>query len=188
MTAPINSQLVLDHGYIACLSTSNDGQALSNIQTTYLSGSVNLKLLDIANATFLIKMPLFVQLNLSQYDLKIIPTNRLTEIEAYIPNIAEIKCTSPTEGQQIQEYLKQTSDALLLNNKGLTMDGCDPFIAQTQMPISVYNEAIVYGSLNAWLQFLKQDKLPAPVEAYRYQIEQIMLVDWKNLAKLKALV
>ena len=82
--APMNSQPVLDHGYVACLSTSNDGQALSNIQKTFLGDSINLKLLHIANATFVVKMPLFVQINISQHDLRIIPTNRMTEIEAYI--------------------------------------------------------------------------------------------------------
>jgi len=185
---PMNSQPVLDHGYVACLSTSNDGQALSNIQKTFLGDSINQKLLRIANATFVIKMPLFVQINVSQYDLEIIPTNRLKEIEAYIPDVTDIKCPNTQDSQRIKEYLEQTTEAIILNGKAFPMEGCNEFVAQSQMPISVYNEVIVHGSLYEWLKFLKQKKLPKPVEAYRYQIEQILKADWKNLDKLKTMV
>lgn len=141
-----------------------------------------------ANATFIIKMPLFVQINISQHDLRIIPTNRLTKIEAYTPDVAEIKCPQVQDSQRIRDYLEQTTEAVILNSKALPMDGCDEFIAQTQMPISIYNEIIVHGSLYQWLTFLKQTKLPDAVEAYRATIESIMKADWKNIDQLKSMV
>jgi hypothetical protein len=181
----LNNHPVLDKGNVALLSSSNGGRALSDIQSMFLDNSVDLELLRIANATFVIKMPLFVQLHMSKYNLVLIQSHRLKKIETYVPNVAEIGGNSVKDAAEIHDYMKQTADAMTLNTKGLTMAGCDEFIAQTQTPISVYNELIVHGSLHEWLKFIKQKNLPKSIESFRYTIEEILKADWPNINQLK---
>lgn len=179
----LNKQRVLDRGEIALISHSNDGKMLQDIQNTYFKTSFKKELIKIANATFIIKCPLFVQLNLSKFDFSIISTQS-DDIEAYIPNIAEIKAKNLEDKKRIYRYFDQTVAALILNAKGLPMDDCDPFLAQTIMPVSVYNKLIVHGSLDAWLDFLKQSSLPNPIEVYRVKIREILSAHWLNLGAL----
>lgn len=179
----LNKNAVLDKGFVAPLSFNGGGRLLQELQDHYFKANVNLKLLNIASATLVIKCPLFVQLNLSQYGLDIISTPS-DGVEAYTPDLSMIDGDSLEDRERIVDYIKKTTDALLINKEGMTMDGADKFTAQLLMPITVYNELIVHGSLANWLVYLKQNKLPKELEAYRCQILEVLKTEWKNVESL----
>jgi hypothetical protein len=66
----------------------------------------------------------------------------------------------------------------------MTMYGSSRFTAQLLTPITVYNELIVNGKLVNWIQFIKQKQLPKELELYRKSVEDILLVEWRNLDSL----
>lgn len=179
----LNKISVLDKGFVAPLVMSGDGRLLQDLQDKYFRTKTNIKLLEICNACLIIKCPLFVQLNLSQYGLNIITTPS-DDVEAYIPDISMIEGESLEDRQEIARYIEITTEALLLNHKGMAMDGSSRFTAQLLTPITVYNEIIVSGKLQQWLNFLKQKNLPKELEIYRSSIEGIISTSWKNIDQL----
>jgi len=176
----LNKINVLDKGFVAPLSFSGNGKILQDIQDHYFKTKTNLKLLEISSATLIIKCPLFVQLNLSQYSLNIITTPS-DNVEAYIPDVSSIDGESLEDKAEIANYIKITTDALLLNHKGIVMDGGSRFTAQLLTPITVYNELIVNGKLTNWLAFINQKKLPKELEVFRAAVESILSSEWRNL-------
>ena len=183
----LNKLNVSGNGFVALLESSGNGRLLQSIQDEYFKTKVNMRLLELSNATLVIKCPLFVQLNLSQHGLKTISTPT-KEVEAYIPDLSEIKADSVEDRNAIHEYLKITTEALLLNQQGLPMDGADAFTSQILTPISVYSEIIVSGNIRQWVSFVSQKSLPSQVENYRKEVECILVNEWKNLENLKQLL
>ncbi len=176
----LNKINLLDKGFVAPLSFAGDGRLLQDLQDHYFRAKTNVKLLEISSAVLVIKCPLFVQLNLSQYGLNIITTPS-ENVEAYIPDVSSIDGETLEDKSEIANYIKITTEALLLNHKGIVMDGASRFTAQLLTPITVYNELIVAGRLSNWVSFLRQKKLPKEIENYRKVIEGILRVEWKNL-------
>ena len=179
----LNENNVLDKGWVAPLQFNGGGKLLQDLQDHYFKANTNMKLLNISSATLVIKCPLFVQLNLSQYGFDIISTPS-DGVEAYTPDLSMIDGESLEDREKVADYIKKTTDALLINKEGLAMDGVDKFTAQLLMPITVYNELIVHGSLTNWLVYLKQKKLPKELEAYRCQIQEVLKTEWKNVESL----
>ena len=180
----LNKENVLDKGFVAPLEFSGGGRLLQDLQDSYFRTKTNIKLLKVASATLVIKCPLFVQLNLSQYSLDIIATPS-DSIEAYIPDISLLEGDSLEDKQRLAQYIQATTEALLLNQKGMVMDGSSEFTAQLLTPITVYNEIIVCGKLENWIKYLKQKNLPKEMELYRCQIEKTLESEWKNIESLK---
>lgn len=183
----LNKINVLDKGFVALIASSGNARLLQDLQDHYFKTKVNLRLLDICNATMIIKCPLFVQLNLSQFGFNIVSTPS-DEIEAYIPDVSNVSGDTLEDRQRITTYIESTTEALLLNHKGLVMDGADTITAQILTPISVYNELIVSGSLKQWVNFLNQKSLPTALESYSTVIASLLLSEWKNLEKLKKMI
>ena len=179
----LNKINVLDKGFVAPLAVSGGGKLLQEIQDHYFKTKTNIKLLELSNVTLIIKCPLFVQLNLSQYNLNIITTPS-DDIEAYTPDVSMIEGESLEDREEISRYIQITTEALLLNHKGITMDGGSRFTAQLLTPITVYNELIVNGKLQNWINFLRQKRLPKEIELYRSAIQNIISADWKNIDQL----
>ena len=179
----LNKSNVLDKGFVAPLCFNGGGRLLQDLQDHYFRTNINIKLLNISTATLVIKCPLFVQLNLSQYGFDIIPTPS-DNIEAYTPDLSMIDGESLEDREKIVEYIGKTTEALLLSKEGMLLDGVDKFTSQLLMPITVYNELIVHGSLADWLVYLKQNKLPKELEAYRCQIKEVLKTEWKNVDSL----
>ena len=175
-------QEVLDKGFVAPMSFSNTGKELQDIQHTYFKTKTNMRLMDIATATLMIKCPLFVQLNLAHY-LKLINVTE-DKIEAYKPDVSEINTGSMSEDMRVTAYLNSTTESLIFNSLSLPEDGCDPFLAQILMPVSVYNKLIVHGALSDWVKFIKQKDLPKPILAYQSTIYDVLLAQWTNLKHL----
>lgn len=179
----LNKLNVLDKGFVAPLAFSGNGKLLQDLQDHYFRTRTNLKLLELCSATLIIKCPLFVQLNLSQYSLNIITTPS-DNVEAYIPDLSLVEGESLEDRQEIQRYIELTTEALLLNQKGMSMDGSSRFTAQLLTPITVYNELIVSGKLNNWLAFLRQSKLPRELELYRKSVQDTLCSEWRNIDAL----
>lgn len=183
----LNKLNIGDKGFVALLEVSGNGRMLQDLQSEYFKTKYSLRLLELSTATLVVKCPLFVQLNLSQSGLNIISTPT-QEVEAYIPDLSEIAGNSIEDRQEMENYIKITTEALLLNQKGLPMDGADTFTAQLLTPISVYSEIIVTGNIRQWIQLLNQKNLPLQVERYRLMVESILLNEWKNLTELKKIL
>lgn len=180
----LNKLNIGDKGFVALLETSGNGRTLQDIQDEYFKTKYSLRLLELSTATLIIKCPLFVQLNLSQSGLTIISTPT-QEVEAYVPDLSEITGNSIEDRQEMENYIKITTEALLLNQKGLPMDGADAFTAQLLTPISVYSEIIVSGNIRQWIQFLNQRNLPKQVSTFQVQVLNLIKSEWKNIEELK---
>jgi hypothetical protein len=183
----LNKINVLDKGFVALVDSSGNAKLLQDLQDTYFKTKINLKLLELSSATFIIKCPLFVQLNLSQFGFDIVSTPS-SEVEAYLPDISSVSADTLEDRQRIVNYIHATTDALLLNHKGFSMDGADHFTSQMLTPINVYNEIIVSGNLKKWIAYLNQKTLPVPLAQYQTSIKSALLTEWKNLEQLLKIV
>lgn len=173
---------VLDKGFVSILSASNTRETIKDIESAYYKGATYKHLAKIANATFIIKCPLFVQLYISSrpdfsFTIFTAPQN---SVEAYVPDISEIGA-GVENSNLMRENMIQTTEALLINPKTFQHDGCDKFISQVMTPMSVYNELIVYGTLENWINFISKKSLPKPIEQYRKKIEELLRAEWTNL-------
>ena len=176
---------VLDKGFVSLLSASNNGKTLKTIEDEYFGTKINKDLLNIANATFIIKMPLFVQTFLSQFNLDITVLPVKEEPEAYIPDESEIHTGKNDDDREVVTHIKETTEALFLSSKGYQQDNCDKFMSQVITPISVYTKVIVHGDIMSWLKFLKRKKLPHPIEVYRKAVEDLLKIEWKDVEQYK---
>jgi len=180
----LNKTPVLDLGFVAPLEFSGGGRLLQDLQNSYFKTKTNIKLLKVANATLIIKCPLFVQLNIVQYGLDVVSTPS-DNIEAYIPDVSMVEGDSLKDREEISKYIKMTTEALLLNQKAMTMDGSSNFTAQLLTPVSVYNEIIVTGRLEKWVNYLNQKNLPKEINLYQKAISGILESEWRNMENLK---
>jgi hypothetical protein len=174
----LNKLPVLDKGYVALVSSSNNGETLKNIK-----GLVDLplhELVEISSLTLAIKAPLFVQLYLSKFQFKI--WNILQEKpEAFTPDVTDINCPDHAVGTMIANDMAVTTAALLINPKAYQKDGCDYFISQVITPISVYNELVVHGTLKQWLEFTQSmADVPKPIQGYILAVSDIIRNEWKH--------
>lgn len=182
---PLNKIDVLDIGYVALVSVSNNGKTLKGLYDDYFRTKINRELWALASMTLLVKCPLFKQLHLSKHNLRIIQMPGKEELETYIPDMSEIGTGSAKDDKSMSDYLKQTLESMLIAPKALQEDKCDKFISQVITPISVYNEIIVHGTLADWLKYIKQQRLPKQLESYRAVIEGIMAAEWQQLDTYK---
>jgi hypothetical protein len=178
-----NKLPVLDKGYVALVSTSLPREEFKSVRARFFHGRTDDRLLQLPQIHIEIKCPLFVQLSFTETRLTAIPLKG-QKPEAYVPTVDEIGARDLESSEQIQEDLKRTSEALLMNPKAYQMDGCDIFVSQISAPISVYNTLIVNGNLQQWLSYINRKDLPTPVEAYRQALADIILAEWDYLWEL----
>ena len=181
----INKINVLDHGYVGLLSVNLSQKNFKSVSDNYFKARINRELFKVANATFILKVPLFVQVFLSQYDLKIINLPPKNDNEIYIPDVSEINTGNANDDKNISEHIKQTLDALNVNAKGFQMEGCDRFTSQVTTPISKYNEILIHGNLQAWLEIIKRKNLPRQIKVYKDAIEELLKTEWLDLNTYK---
>ena len=184
----LNKLTVLDKGFVSLVASSCDGLSLREFKSELFRGQLHSDFLKIASATLYIKCPLFIQLQLSKFGFIITsipsPENKL---EVYVPDETEIGSPSLETNRLISDDIYKTSEALLINPTAYQQDGCDRFMSQMLMPINLYTEILVHGTLEQWLIFLAQEKLPKPAESYLTTIQGILLCEWDNLKELKEL-
>lgn len=172
----LNKLPVLDKGYVALISSSNNGEVLKNIQG--LASIPLAELVSISSLTLAIKCPLFVQLYMSKFSFRIFNIQQ-EQVEAFTPDVTDVNVADHSLGTIIADDMARTTAALLINPKSYQKDGCDHFIAQVITPISVYNELIVYGSLEKWVRFSEAQDLPKPIQAYADMVKEIVRNEWK---------
>lgn len=172
---------VLDKGYVALISSCNTTAILREIDQEFFFGSYPTVLEDLGSMTLAIKCPLFIQLNLSKYNLKIITTEQSNgQLEAYIPNAAQVGGSDVTTSQLISDDIARTTDAVLINSTAYQTDGCVPFVSQVLTPINVYTTLIVQGTYKEWCAyaFLVKNQ-PGPLLSYKMTVQQIITSEWK---------
>lgn len=169
---------VLDKGYVTLLDSCNTTQKLRDIGKEFFGGEYPASLEEFGSMTLAIKCPIFVQLALSKFNLRIANAES-KEVEAYIPNAGEIRASDIPTSQVISDDISRTTDALILNPKSYQADGCDRFVSQVITPINIYTILIVQGSYSEWCKFAYQQKLPAPIRNYAAEISNILEAEWK---------
>lgn len=176
----LNKLPCLDKGYVAYLDSSGDSSKLQEIALEFFQKAEWGFLTSTASLTLAIKCPLFLQLHLSQYDFKIITARLSTEVEAYVPNVGEVKCKDHETAKAIAGDMERTTAALLINAKAYQTDGCDRSTSQILTPISTYTTLIVSGSYNEWKRFSSQKGVPSGIVPYVNAVQQVMQMEWKK--------
>lgn len=174
----LNRLPVLDKGYVALIDSCNTTKKLRDIDAEFFNSKFPPVLLDLGSMTLVMKCPLFVQLNLSKFNFKVINVYDAGDINYYSPNPGEIGAKEISTSTAISDDLTRTTDALIVNARAYQSDGADRFISQITTPVNIYTSLIVQGSYDEWCKFCDQ-KAPAPIAAYIDIVKQIKEVEWK---------
>jgi len=176
----LNKIPVLDKGFVALIDSSNTTTKLREMGKEFFGGEYPTSLEELGNMTVVMKCPLFVQLNLSKFNFKVINAIAISNPEAYVPNPTEIGSKSLSTNEDIANNISRTTDALLINPKAMQADGADRFLSQILTPVSVYTTVIVQGSYKEWCEFAyNQTFVPTPIKAYTHAVQQIIEAEWK---------
>lgn len=176
----LNKIPVLDKGYIALIDSCNTTSKLRDMGTEFFGGEYPTSLENLGSMTVAIKCPLFFQLFLSKFNLKVINAAQVGPIHAYIPRPDEIGTSERSAGEAMSDDISRTTDALLINPKAYQADGCDRFISQIVTPLNVYTTIIVQGSYKEWCEIAYQQALlPEPIKQYTITLQQIIEAEWK---------
>ena len=175
----LNKIPCLDKGYVAYVNSANNAKQLLELSLEFFRSQDTSPLRSMANLTLVIKCPLFVQLNLSKFDLTVAMAPQLGQPEAYVPNPGEIGGQEREVNEMIADDIMRTSEALLINPKAYQADGCDRFVSQILSPISTYTTLIVHGTHAEWVKFCIQNNSPAPLESYKAAVKQIIDMEWR---------
>ena len=175
----LNKIPVLDKGYVALIDSCNTTSKLREIGAEFYGGEYPTSLEELGSMTVAIKCPLFFQLFLSKFKLKVIDGNNSTALEAYIPHPGEVGTPERLDAEAISDDISRTTDALLINPTAYQADGCDRFISQLTTPINIYTTLIVSGSYGEWCKLAYQKKLPGPISAFCSALGQIIECEWK---------
>ena len=176
----LNKIPVLDKGFVALIDSCNTTETLRAMGKEFFDGEYPTSLEALGSMTVVMKCPLFVQLNLSKFNFKVINAEQKTPLDAYEPNAGELGCKERTTGEDIADNISRTTAALLINPKAYQSDGADRFLSQILTPVSVYTTVIVQGSYKDWCDFAyNQTFVPTPIKAYTQTIQQIIEAEWK---------
>jgi hypothetical protein len=176
----LNKIPVLDKGYVALVSSCNTTQVLRDLGVEFYGGEYPTSLEELGSLTVAIKCPLFVQLNLSKFNLRIINAEPSEHVDAFLPNGGQIGAPEKSTCDAIADDIARTTDALLINPLAYAHDGADRFISQVLTPVNVYTTLIVQGTFKEWCAFAyMQTKVPGPIMAYTMALQQIIDAEWK---------
>jgi hypothetical protein len=170
---------VLDKGYVALIDSCNTTAKLREMGQEFFGGEYPTSLEELGSMTVVMKCPLFVQLNLSKFNFKVINADSGSP-EGYIPNPGEIGASERISCEAISDDIARTTDALLINPKAYQADGADRFVSQVLTPVNIYTTLIVQGTYREWCAFAyNQAKVPTPIKAYTIALQQIIDAEWK---------
>lgn len=172
---------VLDKGFVATYDTSCNSEKLNELAVEFYKRLDGKFLAENSTLTVMMKCPLFIQLNLSQFNLRVtnLPNVGSDELESYCPNEGEIGSGDFRVCQDISDDMKRTSIALLMNHKAYQVDGCNRFMSQILTPINTYTTILVHGMYNDWCRFVSQSNTPAPIAAYTLAVDQLLKAEWR---------
>ena len=118
---------VLDNGHVYLFSSSPDGDKTKQILIQYYSGIFKPSILSIPRVTLSIKCPIAVLLTMTRFHLVVdlsAPRN-----SAFNPSVEHIRSGKIENDQDISQSIKNTNEALMLNQKAYADDNCDRFVA-----------------------------------------------------------
>jgi hypothetical protein len=178
----LNKLPALDKGYVALIDSSLSGKVLSALEEEHFNGKINRDLLGSAQMTLQVRCPIFFQLFLQQFNVKVINTIE-KDIQCYTPDVSEISTGDASVDDDISKHMKATIEALCITSKAFQKDGLDKFMSHNLMPISVYNTVIITASLSEWIRVVSSKKtLPYPIEVYTDHIKDILEAEWPKLS------
>jgi hypothetical protein len=158
---------VLDKGYVALIDSCNTTAKLRDMGQEFFGGEYPTSLEELGSMTVVMKCPLFVQLNLSKFNFKVINADSGSP-EGYIPNPGEIGASERISCEAISDDIARTTD------------GADRFVSQVLTPVNIYTTLIVQGTYKEWCAFAyNQAKVPTPIKAYTIALQQIIDAEWK---------
>jgi hypothetical protein len=171
----------LDKGWVATYDTSCNSEKLNELAVEFYKRLDGGFLKENSSLAVIMKCPLFIQLNLSQFNLRVtnLPNIGSDELESYYPNVGEISGTDLRTSQDIADDMVRTSAALLMNHKAYQADGCNRFLSQILTPINTYTTILVNGMYNDWSRFISQSGAPAPIAAYMVAVDQLLKAEWR---------
>lgn len=177
----VNKIPCLDKGWVAAYDTLGSSEKLNAVAVEYFKKLDGSFLKENSSLSVLMKCPLFVQLNLSQFNLRIttLPNVGSEELESYYPNVGEIGGKDLSANTDMAEDMKRTSIALLMNHKAYQADGCNRFMSQILTPINTYTTLLVNGMYNDWRRFASQSRAPAPIATYMLAVDQLLKAEWQ---------
>jgi hypothetical protein len=175
----LNKIPCLDKGFVAYVNSANNSKQLVELALEFFRTTDTANLRHMANLTLVIKCPLFVQLNLSKFDLSMVASPLYAEPEAYVPNAGEIGGQDRATNELIADDIGRTSEALLINPKAYQSDGCDRFVSQILSPVSTYTTLIVHGTHAEFRKFVTQPGMPSPIKSYADAVQQIIDMEWR---------
>lgn len=175
----LNKIPTLDKGFVALIDSCNTTAKLREIGQEFFGGEYPTSLEELGSLTVVMKCPLFVQLNLSKFNFKVINAETTGELESFLPTAGEIGTKERSVNEDIADDISRTAAALLINPKAYQSDGANRFISQINTPVSVYTTLIIQGSYKEWCAFAYQGFVPKPIEAYTLALQQIITAEWK---------
>lgn len=177
----LNKIPVLDRGFVAKFDSNCNAERLNELAVEFFKRLDGKFLAEqVSTLTVLVKCPLFVQLNLSTFGLRItsLPNVGSDQLESYLPNVGEIGAPTLEVNQDIADDIVRTSAALMMNHKTYQTDGCNRFMSQILTPINTYTTLLVSGMYNDWCRYIAQSNAPAGIAAYVDAVNQIMKAEW----------
>lgn len=181
MAILLNKIPCLDKGWVATYDTSCNSDKLNELAVEFFKRLDGKFLAENSSLAVLMKCPLFIQLNLSQFNLRVtnLPNIGSDELESYYPNVGEIGSGDLEACQAMSDDMARTSIALLMNHKAYQADGCNRFLSQILTPINTYTTILVNGLYNDWSRFVSQSSAPAPIAAYTVAVDQLLKAEWR---------
>lgn len=176
----LNKRIVLDHGYVSLVGSTLATKEARLLCDALYKGQTPAYINDMCQAAFVIKLPLFIQLNLTKFDIKLHDTV-VEDVEAFCPNEGEVAANDLETSRMIADDIKRTTEALLINPHAYIADGCDRFMSQVIMPISIYNTVVATGSLSEWYKFCHQRNAPSAVKAYMNTVWDLVKAEWEHV-------
>lgn len=165
---------VLDKGSIELLYVAPDNNKLHSYMWSMYRGLGHPDLLEIAQAAFSIRAPIFVWMSLTSCRIQTFMSKNDPRLEFFCPSEADVKAKNLEASQGISRSMKMNAEGAALNTAAYKMDGCDTYLAQIGLPVSTYATGIATGSLREWLLFTEQENIPMPIEAYKQQVKQFL--------------
>ena len=165
-------------GYVAFRGSSLSETELKDIQKEFYRGVFNEKLMHLPFIHIELKCPIFVRLMFGEHGLQTL-TKQDNNLQAFIPSVDMINSGKSDVDTDIQQSIEQNTEALLLSPKGYKLDGCDVFISNMCLPISLYNTLVVSGSLHQWLNLCNKDA-PTVIKPYLREIKKVLSVEFNH--------
>lgn len=173
---PLGAMPVGVDGWVRLVGASPSSKEVSNFVSRYRRLANDPATLETIFVTFEMKVPVLVLIGMGRLQHQLHPSESLKE--AWIPDEADIEAKSLDVGREIAASIRATTEAQLANQEMYVQDGCNGWVAKTTTPVSAYATAYVYGSMQAWLDFISAPGAPKVAKAYQDAVMGIIRAEY----------